>query len=155
MIAVTNVENSSRQNSGLDLIQELTARDRSLYDGTTKYPKFTCNNTKDKVFILNLKEVSRSDYGFGRILDGAGPETTYRGLAHPMTDFARGHGVAHFSDDVVTTWWLRTPVLPIYFHRVIEEREDQEVGAVTSHSSLGLGMVGDPSVGVVPAICVN
>ena len=155
MIAVTNVENSNRQNSGLDLVQELTSRDRSLYDGTTKYPKFTCNNTKDKVFILNLKEVSRSDYGFVRILDGASPETTYRGLAHPMTDFARGHGVAHFSDDVVTTWWLRTPVLPIYFHRVIEEREDQEVGAVTSHSSLGLGMVGDPSVGVVPAICVN
>ena len=82
-------------------------------------------------------------------------EPSYKGLAHPMTDFARGHGVAHFSDDVVTTWWLRTPVLPIYFHRVIEEREDQEVGAVTNLSTLGLGMVGDASVGVVPAICVN
>lgn len=154
-IAVTNVENSSRQNSGLDLIQDLTAQDRSLYDGNMKYPKFSGNNTKDKVFILNLKEVSRADYGFDRMPPGLTNEPSYRGLAHPMTDFARGHGVAHFSDDVVTTWWLRTPVLPIYFHRVIEEREDQEVGAVTNLSTLGLGMVGDPSVGVVPAICVN
>ena len=82
-IAVTTVDNSSRQNSGLDLLQTLTALDRSLYDGTMYYergeehkrvyfPKLTSNNTNDKVFLLSPKEVTRKDYGFIH-LQGSGP----------------------------------------------------------------------------------
>ena len=184
-IAVTTVVNNSRQNSGLELIQSKPlAVDTRIYDGTlyyergedhkrVYYPKFTCNNTKDKVFVLNVKEVTRADYGFvkippkvtpdkvmdlfraGKTWTTADTEVTYKGLGHPMTDFARGHGVEHFSDGVRTTWWLRTPALPPYFHRIIEEREDQEVGAVTDIAALGFGAVGNTHVGVVPAICVN
>ena len=184
-IAITTVENNSRKNSGLELIQSKPlAVDISIYDGTlyyehgedhkrVYYPKFTGNNTKDKVFVLSVKEVTRADFGFvkvppkvtadnmmdlfraGKTWTTADTEVTYKGLGHPMTDFARGHGVEHFSDGVMTTWWLRTPVLPPYFHRIIEERADQEVGAVTDIAALGFGMVGNTHVGVVPAICVN
>lgn len=183
-IAVTTVENNSRQNSGISIIQEFTALDRSLYDGTMYYesgeqhkrvyfPKFTSNNTKDKVFVLSPAEVTRQDYGFikvppkvtgdnvmelyrsGKQWTAADVETTYKGLARPMTDFSRGNGVAHFSDEVVTTWWLRTPLLPPYFHRLSVHREDQQSAAVTDLSATGCQNVNDSSVGVVPAICVN
>lgn len=183
-IAVTTVENNSRQNSGIDLVQKFTARDRSLYDGTMYYengeqhkreyfPKFTSNNTKDKVFVLSPKEVVRKDYGFilvpptvtkdnmmdlfraGKTWTTAETIDTYKGLARPMTDFSRAHGVAHFSDEVVTTWWLRTPVLPPYFHRLSVHREDQQAAAVTDLSEPGCQTVNNSSVGVVPAICVN
>jgi len=183
-IAVTTVENNSRKNSGIDLVQEFTAVDRSIYDGTMYYesgeqhkrvtfPKFTSNDTKDKVFLLSPAEVVRKDYGFilvpptvtpnnimdlyraGKTWTTAETVNTYKGLAHPMTDFARGNGVAHFSDEVVTTWWLRTPVLPPYFHRISVHREDQQAAAVTDISETGSQTVNNSSVGVVPAICVN
>ena len=183
-IAVTTVENNSRQNSRVNLIQEFTALDRSLYDGTMYYesgeqhkrvsfPKFTSNNTKDKVFVLSPADVVRKDYGFievpptvtkdnmmdlyraGKTWTTAETETTYKGLARPMTDFSRGHGVAHFSDEVVTTWWLRTPLLPPYFHRLSVHREDQQAAAVTDIATPGSQTVNNFTVGVVPAICVN
>ena len=181
-IAVTTIDNS-RKNSGLELIQESTALDRSIYDGTLYYesgeqhkrvyfPKFSVKDTKDKVFVLSPKEVVRKDYGFiptppkvtpenmmdyyraGKTWTTSDTETTYKALARPMTDFSRGHGVAHFSDEVVTTWWLRTPVLPPYFHRLSVHREDQQAAAVTDIFTPGAQTVNDFSVGVVPAICV-
>jgi hypothetical protein len=181
-IAVTTVDNS-RQNSGLELIQELTTLDRSIYDGTLYYesgeqhkrvnfPKFVANNTKDKVFVLSPKEVVRKDYGFivvppkvtpnnmmdyyraGKTWTTAETINTYIGLARPMTDFSRGHGVAHFSDEVVTTWWLRTPVLPPYFHRISVRREDQQAAAVSDLAAPDSQTVNNFTVGVVPAICV-
>lgn len=182
-IAVTTVDNSSRQNSGLDLLQTLTALDRSLYDGTMYYergeehkrvyfPKLTSNNTKDKVFLLSPKEVTRKDYGFievpptvtaenvmskfwaGEKWKSSEQTTTYKGLARPLTDFTRAHGSAHFDDETTTTWWLRTPLLPVYFHTLFSERLEQQVVGVNDYPTLfEMGVSGRN--GVVPAICVN
>ena len=182
-IAVTTVDNSSRQNSGIDLVQDLTAVDRSLYDGTMYYergeehkrvyfPKLTSNNTKDKVFVLSPKEVTRSDYGFIKVPPKVTEEnvmdkfwageqwrasetaTTYKGLARPLTDFSRGRGAAHFDDETTTTWWLRTPVLPPYFHTLFSERLEQEAAGVNDYPTV-FGMNVRGAAGVVPAICVN
>ena len=182
-IAVTTVDNSSRQNSGVDLAQEFTAVDRSLYDGTMYYergeehkrvyfPKLTSNNTKDKVFVLSPKEVTRPDYGFVKVPPKVTEEnvmdkfwageqwrasetaTTYKGLARPLTDFSRAHGAAHFDDETTTTWWLRTPLLPPYFHTLFSERLDQEAAGVNDYPTVfGINVKG--AAGVVPAICVN
>ena len=182
-IAVTTVDNSSRQNSGVDLVQELTAVDRSLYDGTMYYehgeehkrvyfPKLTSSNTKDKVFVLSPKEVTRADYGFVKVPPKVTEEnvmdkfwageqwrasetaTTYKGLARPLTDFSRARGAAHFDDETTTTWWLRTPVLPPYFHTLFSERLEQEAAGVNDFPTV-FGMNVRSAAGVVPAICVN
>ena len=182
-IAVTTVDNSSRQNSGVDLVQELTAVDRSLYDGTMYYergeehkrvyfPKLTSSNTKDKVFVLSPKEVTRADYGFVKVPPKVTEEnvmdkfwageqwrasetaTTYKGLARPLTDFTRARGAAHFDDETTTTWWLRTPVLPPYFHTLFSERLEQEAAGVNDYPTV-FGMNVRSAAGVVPAICVN
>ena len=131
-IAVTTVENSNRKNTGLAVVQELTALDAKIYEGTiyyekgedhkrTYFPKFTSNNTKDKVFLLTPADVIRKDYGFIEVPPTVTPEnalkifgsgktwkvsdasTTYKGQKRPLTDFTRAHGALHFDDESIAT----------------------------------------------------
>ena len=183
-IATTTVDNSSRKNAGLSIVQELTALDAKIYEGNvyyekgenhkrTYFPKFTSNNTKDKVFLLTPADVIRKDYGFIEVPPTVTPEnalkifssgktwkvsdasTTYKGQKRPLTDFTRGHGALHFDDEYSTFWWLRTPILPPYFHRIVVERADQEAAIVNDFPTPSSQAVNSPGVGVVPAICVN
>ena len=162
-IAVTTVDNSSRQNSGVDLVQELTAVDRSLYDGTMYYergeehkrvyfPKLTSSNTKDKVFVLSPKEVTRADYGFVKVP----PKVTEENVMDKFWagEQWRASETAHFDDETTTTWWLRTPVLPPYFHTLFSERLELEAAGVNDYPTV-FGMNVRSAAGVVPAICVN
>ena len=183
-IAVTTVENSNRKNTGLAVVQELTALDAKIYEGTiyyekgedhkrTYFPKFTSNNTKDKVFLLTPADVIRKDYGFIEVPPTVTPEnalkifgsgktwkvsdasTTYKGQKRPLTDFTRAHGALHFDDEYSTFWWLRTPILPPYFHRIVVERVDQQAAIVNDFPTPSAQEVNSPGVGVVPAICVD
>lgn len=183
-IAVTTVENSNRKNTGLAVVQELTALDAKIYEGTiyyekgedhkrTYFPKFTSNNTKDKVFLLTPADVIRKDYGFIEVPPTVTPEnalkivssgktwkvadasTTYKGQKRPLTDFTRAHGALHFDDEYSTFWWLRTPILPPYFHRIVVERVDQQAAIVNDFPTPSSQEVNSTGVGVVPAICVN
>lgn len=183
-IAVTTVENSNRKNTGLAVVQELTALDAKIYEGTiyyekgedhkrTYFPKFTSNNTKDKVFLLTPADVIRKDYGFIEVPPTVTPEnalkifgsgktwkvsdasTTYKGQKRPLTDFTRAHGALHFDDEYSTFWWLRTPILPPYFHRIVVERVDQQAAIVNDFPTPSTQEVNSPGVGVVPAICVD
>ena len=183
-IAVTTVENSNRKNTGLAVVQELTALDAKIYEGTiyyekgedhkrTYFPKFTSNNTKDKVFLLTPADVIRKDYGFIEVPPTVTPEnalkifssgktwkvsdasTTYKGQKRPLTDFTRAHGALHFDDEYSTFWWLRTPILPPYFHRIVVERVDQQAAIVNDFPTPSAQEVNSTGVGVVPAICVN
>lgn len=183
-IAVTTVENSNRKNTGLAVVQELTALDAKIYEGTiyyekgedhkrTYFPKFTSNNTKDKVFLLTPADVIRKDYGFIEVPPTVTPEnalkifgsgktwkvsdasTTYKGQKRPLTDFTRAHGALHFDDEYSTFWWLRTPILPPYFHRIVVERVDQQAAIVNDFPTPSAQEVNSTGVGVVPAICVD
>ncbi len=183
-IATTTVDNSSRKNAGLSIVQELTALDAKIYEGNlyyekgenhkrTYFPKFTSNNTKDKVFLLTPADVIRKDYGFIEVPPTVTPEnalkifssgktwkasdtsTTYKGQKRPLTDFTRAHGALHFDDEYSTFWWLRTPILPPYFHRITVERTDQQAAIVNDFPSPSAQEVNSTGVGVVPAICVN
>ena len=183
-IATTTVDNSSRKNAGLSIVQELTVLDAKIYEGNlyyekgenhkrTYFPKFTSNNTKDKVFLLTPADVIRKDYGFIEVPPTVTPEnalkifssgktwkasdtsTTYEGQKRPLTDFTRAHGALHFDDEISTFWWLRTPILPPYFHRITVERTDQQAAIVNDFPSPSAQEVNSTGVGVVPAICVN
>jgi len=183
-IATTTVDNSSRKNAGLSLVQELTALDAKTYEGNlyyekgenhkrTYFPKFTSNNTKDKVFLLTPADVIRKDYGFtevppkvtpdnmmklfnsGKTWKASDTSTTYEGQKRPLTDFTRAHGALHFDDEISTFWWLRTPILPPYFHRITVERTDQQAAIVNDFPTPSAQEVNSTGVGVVPAICVN
>ena len=183
-IAVTTVDNSNRKTSGLAVVQELTALDAKIYEGTiyyekgedhkrTYFPKFTSNNTKDKVLLLTPADVIRKDYGFIEVPPTVTPEnalkifssgktwkasdasTTYKGQKRPLTDFTRAHGALHFDDEYSTFWWLRTPILPPYFHRIVVERVDQQAAIVNDFPTPSAQEVNSTGVGVVPAICVD
>lgn len=183
-IATTTVDNSSRKNAGLSIVQELTALDAKIYEGNvyyekgenhkrTYFPKFTSNNTKDKVFLLTPADVIRKDYGFtevppkvtpdnvmklfnsGKTWKASDASTTYEGQKRPLTDFTRAHGALHFDDEISTFWWLRTPILPPYFHRITVERTDQQAAIVNDFPTPSAQEVNSTGVGVVPAICVD
>ncbi|MCR4843496.1 MAG: DUF6273 domain-containing protein [Bacteroidales bacterium] len=183
-IATTTVDNSSRKNAGLSIVQELTVLDAKIYEGNlyyekgenhkrTYFPKFTSNNTKDKVFLLTPADVIRKDYGFTEVPPKVTPDnamnhfflgktwkasetsTTYKGQRRTLTDFTRAHGALHFDDEISTFWWLRTPILPPYFHRITVERTDQQAAIVNDFPSPSAQEVNSTGVGVVPAICVN
>jgi len=178
-IAVTTVDNS-RSSTGI----QYDAKQRLLYDGGIYYesgeehkriyfPKFVSANTKDKVFVLSGAEVVRKDYGFeaippkvtkdnfmdylraGKQYKDSETVTTYKGLARPMTDFAKAHGVEHSSESLITTWWLRTPLMPNYFVGLNTRREAQRAVIVNDYPTKSDSNLTNSSIGVVPAICIN
>ena len=81
--------------------------------------------------------------------------TTYKGLARPMTDFAKAHGVEHSSESLITTWWLRTPLMPNYFVGLNTRREAQRAVIVNDYPTKSDSNLTNSSIGVVPAICIN
>ena len=67
------------------------------------------NNTKDKVFLLQLDDVDNSDYGFS--------DDDSR-ICFP-TSYALAQGVQSFYNDACW-WWLRSPGGDNYFPALIE-----------------------------------
>jgi hypothetical protein len=94
-------------------------------------------------------------FNSGKTWKASDTSTTYEGQKRPLTDFTRAHGALHFDDEISTFWWLRTPILPPYFHRITVERTDQQAAIVNDFPTPSAQEVNSTGVGVVPAICVN
>lgn len=106
LIKTTTVDNSGE--STTDAKKNIIRADGYESDGITKneYEDYTCENTKDKIFLLSLKEVTLEDYGFSDYDD----KTPGNNRILFPTDYAISIGA--FQDyDLIKgcIWWLRSP----------------------------------------------
>lgn len=69
-------------------------------------PKYCCDDTIDKIFLLSEKEVTTSDYGFEGYRQSGVGNTRIR----MTTDFAKASGAAQSTTaGYGGEWWLRSP----------------------------------------------
>ncbi len=81
-----------------------TTVDNSVASTGYNSNQYTCNNTQDKVFLLSVKEVTSTSYGF----TSAGIETIRE---KQNTDYAKAQGCySYFSEEYEGNgcWWLRS-----------------------------------------------
>ena len=83
-------------------IIETTTVDNGLTSTGHSFNPYTCENTKDKVFLLSYKEVLNTSYGF----DSVTSSTSTRRLK--PTDYAKSQGV-YIATSGTAGWWLRSP----------------------------------------------
>ncbi|MBQ2552763.1 MAG: hypothetical protein II563_07970, partial [Treponema sp.] len=107
-------------------------------------PKYCCDDTIDKIFLLSEKEVTTSDYGFEGYQQSGVGNTRIR----MTTDFAKASGATQSTTaGYGGEWWLRSPSTadtPAARH-VFEGGSAYSLGYEPSHSYLG----------IVPALCVK
>lgn len=124
-IAVTTVDNSS-------------ASAGTLYHNKSAL----CENTKDKIFLLSVKEVSTVEYGFPKA-DRNGSSRIRNLTSFAESNFGRWNNMNYY-------WWLRTP------------RDDEWIyvvgqGDYDANWNGGIGNIGTSwtNVGIVPALTIS
>ena len=132
LIAVTAVDNSERS----------TNPDSNASEWNGGVNNFACANTFDKIFLLSLREVTRSDYGFSAYnVNGAGNTR----IRFP-TDFALANYCYKDSSANYGSWlWLRSPYFDVGLF----------VRASTSSGYISYTKATDDRGGIVPALCID
>lgn len=127
LIQTTTVNNSARSTNPQSNATE--------WDGGSNM--YSCENTKDKVFLLSMQEVTNSDYGFGNYL------TADAARRKQTTDYSRAMGL-YVGRGGDSQWWLRSPTY------------DGEVRYASTYGYAN-GDVSNhyTSVGVVPAVWIR
>lgn len=142
-IAETTVKNDG---------ESTTDAEKILYWANGKEPNgiedsdfddFTCEDTKDKIFLLSEQEVTAIEYGFAK-QDVTGDNT--KRIRIP-TDYARAnYSSMDKNDHYVGVWWLRSPLY---------SDSDAARVIITSGYVNGSNKVNDLYVSIVPALCIK
>lgn len=93
LIADTTVDNSQRS----------TNPDNNPNYFNNGVNSFYCDNTNDKIFLLSMQEVTKSDYGFNQDCTALDSSRVY-----PVTDYAKAHYTLQ-STGKGCRWYLRSP----------------------------------------------
>lgn len=137
-IPETTVDNSARSSN-------TDANAQQWHNGENQ---FECGNTTDKVFLLSMQEVTKSDYGFAiyteEIGDSNGTQSSSR--LRTAVDYAIANKVCLYNQEIKSCrWYLRSPVY---------DNSSQVYGVSEKGGATSLCSVSSPSSGVVPALCV-
>ncbi len=124
---------------------------RSLIEDTLVNNSYFCDSTTDKLFLLSLDEVLKTNYGFATNNQGGLGNSRIR----QTTDFAKASG----AEQNTTTgyggkWWTRTPDWEDYEDEDNELREYVESVDYDGKANQCSG-VSFTTYGVVPALCID
>lgn len=117
-------------------------------------PKFTCENTNDKIFLLARVDVKNETYGF--VYDGNVTDTARQKQA---TEYAKMFIRANdpdagtedeYNPDNGAWWWIRTPTT----HGTEPDRKDV-VHRISVAGSLHVSAAATPTGGVVPVMWIS
>ncbi len=101
-IADTNVDNSARS----------TNPDSNPNQWNGGANPYVCENTTDRIFLLSVQEVTKSEYGFAEynVYKGDSNGTTESTRIRMTTDFAKASGAyQNTTAGYGGNWWLRSP----------------------------------------------
>ncbi len=98
---------------------------------------YVCENLTDKVFVLSMKEVTSSAYGFGSYNNADSARV------RKVTDFALASGVQK-SENGGGYWWLRSPYYAEHQTARISYDDFYNITGVTTNGC-----------GIVPALCLD
>jgi len=120
---ITNVDNSEKQ--------------MKLTEDSDSHKRYVCRNTRDKVFLLSMKEINNPELGFVNDSSRIRPATDYA-----YDNMAFRSGLAEKGG----IWWLRSPVYN-YASRAYLVLYTGEADNKTNRTR-------DPTTGIVPALWV-
>ena len=126
-IITTNVDNSAESTNP-------DGEPKCLNNGINEY---TCDNTKDKIFLLSLKEAINASYGFQK------DDEVDAIRDKELTDFSWANGAYPPSH----TWWLRSPYYNEsypYVHAIYDYKD-----------TISSWQLDDNGMSVVPALCIE
>ena len=135
-IAPTIVDNSAQ--STLDAAGNLS-----------QASKYTCANTKDKIFLLSEQEATKADYGFAEynVYVGDSNNTKTSTRIRVTTDYAKATGAYQASEaSSGGMWWLRSPSYSFDY----DARSINDYG-----NAYNSGSVVATYGGVVPALSIS
>ena len=142
LIADTTVDNSQRS----------TNPDNNANYFNNGVNSFYCDNTNDKIFLLSMQEVTKSDYGFNQDVTALDSSRVY-----PVTDYAKAHYTLQ-STGKGCRWYLRSPYWKPNTYRYSEYGDSVWApwidGHANSSSSCYSYTGGKDYNGIVPALCI-
>jgi len=141
LIADTTVDNSQRS----------TNPDNNANYFNNGVNSFYCDNTNDKIFLLSMQEVTKSDYGFNQDCTASDSSRVY-----PVTDYAKAHYTLQLTDKGCG-WYLRSPYWKPNTYRNSDYGDavwapwiDGNANSASSCYSYS----GGGYYGIVPALCI-
>ncbi len=142
-IAFTTSEQEAIETTAVDNSARSTNPDANATKWNSGNNQYACADTSDKIFLLSMREVTKSDYGFAAYNTcGAGSSRIRK-----TTDYAKASGAGQNSTaGMGGWWWLRSP----YYYLSDGARGGGYDGAADSNYT-----VGDSPGGVVPALSIN
>ena len=134
LIAQTTVDNSERSTN--------TDGDSNATSTYRANQYASDSPTSDKIFLLSVQEVTKSDYGFADYSNSSANNARIR----VTTDYAKAN-YAYYTNQSTTGgyWWLRSP----YWYTYRQARCISQDGSNDYYTLYNAGR------GVVPALCLN
>lgn len=111
--------------------------------GNLSASKYTCANTKDKIFLLSKQEATKEEYGFAEYNVSGRGNTRIR----VTTDYAKATGASQSGTaGSGGMWWLRSPSYSF----------DYDAGSINGYGNAHYsGSVGATYGGVVPTLSIS
>lgn len=138
IIQTTHLDNTARSSNPNDYPKYYGYAENA---GKNKYAD-QCKDTDDKIFLLSLRDITTTAYGFNKDVKAEDPARNLQ-----ATDFAKLHGAPmNTNDKKYVTWYTRSPTTDDGYSTFVMDRH-----AGGSMGSIQLA----PDGGVVPALWIT
>ena len=111
-----------------------------------KTNRYACSNTTDKIFLLSVKEITTTDFGFNGSYYGSD-----NARIRKPTDWAKAHNAFQEARKNQTSrggrWFLRSPTTSI--------GTDVSINSISENGSYRAPNCHNKTTGIVPALCVE